>query len=112
MRYSLNVQATVNHLGFFTSYYIGWPGSCHDRRIFNESIIPQQHKTLIHDDYIIGDDGYKPCTPYLICPYPKPKPSEDRQRIFNKKLSKTRVVVEHAFGRLKSLLLLFFHINQ
>jgi hypothetical protein len=101
MKYSLNVQATVNHLSLFTSFYVGWPGSCHNRRIFCESFIFQQHKKLMHNDYIIGDDGYKPCTPYLICPYPKPKPSEDRKKIFNVKLSKTRVVVEHAFGHLK-----------
>jgi DDE superfamily endonuclease len=38
---------------------------------------------------------------YMICPYPKPKLSEDQKKRFNTRLSKTRVVIEHAFGHLK-----------
>lgn len=41
-RYLLNMQATTNYLGLFTIYYIGWPGSCYDRKLFNELLIPEQ----------------------------------------------------------------------
>ncbi|RUS22790.1 hypothetical protein BC937DRAFT_86870 [Endogone sp. FLAS-F59071] len=68
--------------------------------MFNELCISKlQANLFIGGDYLLGDDRYKPCTPYLICPYPKPPagPKND----FNKCLSKICIVVKYTFRCLK-----------
>ena len=48
---------------------------------------------------LIGDSGF-PLRPYLLTPVMHP--NYEAERIYNNKHSKTRVVVEKAFGHLKS----------
>ena len=34
---SINMQGACDHLGIFTDCYVGWPGSIHDARVYQNS---------------------------------------------------------------------------
>lgn len=108
------VQAVVNGRKLFIDVAAGFPGSLHDARVLRNSSIYQKAENgdilaagpmyLIGADeiqpYLVGDSAY-PLSPWLQKPYPEGTrdPGEIR---FNKELSSARVVVECAFGILKS----------
>ncbi|CAM4703579.1 unnamed protein product [Lepidochelys kempii] len=110
--FSIVLQALVDHKGRFTNINVGWQGKVHDARIFRNSGLFQklQEGTLFPDQKItIGDvempivilgDPVYPLTPWLMKPYTGSLDSS--QELFNYRLSKCRMVVECAFGRLKA----------
>ena len=113
--HSIVLQALVNHQYHFMNVYVGWPGSVHDARIFSNSevfakgtsktLLPNSVRTLAGVPVpvvIIGDPAY-PLLPWLIKPYPGTGLSAKIRKI-NARLSRARVVVECAFGRLKGRL--------
>ncbi|CAB5379692.1 unnamed protein product [Rhizophagus irregularis] len=78
----------------------GWPGSMHDARVYaNSDFFLNKAKYIEGDDYVLSDSAY-PISFFLITPFKNP--FNHRQRQFNFIHSKHRVVVEHAFGRLKA----------
>ncbi|XP_068742016.1 uncharacterized protein [Montipora capricornis] len=89
----------------------GYPGSVHDARIFRRSDLFRQISTgdimggtrVINNvnvrPYLIGDTAY-PLRPYLMTAYHSGRLTPPQQR-FNKVLTKLRVVVERAYGKLK-----------
>ena len=99
----------------FTDVAAGFPGSLHDARVLQNSSIYQKAKNgdvlaagpmyLIGADeiqpYLVGDSAY-PLSPWLQKPFPEGTrdPGEIR---FNKELSSALVLVESAFGIMKSL---------
>ena len=96
----------------FMNVYVGWPGSVHDACIFSNSevfakgtsktLLPNSVRTLAGVPVpvvIIGDPAY-PLLPWLIKPYPRTGLSA-KIRKFNARLSRARIVVQCAFGRLK-----------
>ena len=111
--YSMLVQAVVDHDYLFTDLNIGWPGSVHDARVLVHSelytkamsgdLLPSQYATdmcgVSVPPYIIGDAAY-PLKTWLMKPFPDRGLSEDR-RNYNYRISRARMVVENAFGRLK-----------
>nr|XP_048679537.1 uncharacterized protein LOC125623755 [Caretta caretta] len=110
--FSIVLQALVDHMGRFTNINVGWPGKVHDARIFRNSGLFQklQEGTLFPDQKItvgdvempiciLGDPAY-PLMPWLMKPYTGSLDSS--QELFNYRLSKCRMVVECAFGRLKA----------
>ncbi|CAM4607227.1 unnamed protein product [Lepidochelys kempii] len=110
--FSIVLQALVDHKGRFTNTNVGWPGKVHDTRIFRNSGLFQQlqegiyfpdQKITVGDVempiVILGDPAY-PLMPWLMKPYPGSLDSS--QELFNYRLSKCRMVVECAFGRLKA----------
>ena len=110
--YSIVLQALVDHQYRFLNVHIGWPGSVHDSRILTNSevfakgeagtLTPNSIRTLSGVPVpvvILGDPAY-PLLPWLIKPYPGVALSA-RKIKFNARLSRARVVVECAFGRLK-----------
>ncbi|XP_060583052.1 putative nuclease HARBI1, partial [Ruditapes philippinarum] len=97
-QHSINVQATCDHKGKFTSLNACWPGSCHDSHVFRMSSIGrhlQSHNQDPQNGYLLGDSGY-PCRPFLITPFLQPR-NENEER-FNKAHISTRNVVERVFG--------------
>uniref|UniRef100_A0A8C4Y9J3 DDE Tnp4 domain-containing protein n=1 Tax=Gopherus evgoodei TaxID=1825980 RepID=A0A8C4Y9J3_9SAUR len=110
--FSVVLQALVDHRGHFTDIYSGWPGKVHDARIFRNSALFRRlragtffpdHKITVGDVempiVILGDPAY-PLMPWLMKPYTG-KLDRSKER-FNYGLSRCRMTVERAFGRLKA----------
>ena len=113
--YSMVVQAVVDHDYLFRDICVGWPGSVHDARIFVNSSI---YKRITEDKLIestgfrtilgqhitpciIGDSAY-PMQTWLLKPFSHSTSLNSQQKYFNYRLSRARIVVENAFGRLKA----------
>ena len=107
------MQGMVDHLYRFTDVYIGWPGRVHDARVFgnstlyhkgmNGSLFPEWKKTIAQEEIplvVLGDPAY-PLLPWVMKPYVDNGHLSRDQRRFNYRLSRARVVVEDAYGRLK-----------
>ncbi len=112
--HSILMQGTVNHLGHFVDVYIGWPGRVHDARVFTNStlyrkgqegvLLPPWVEHLGGGDIplvILGDPAY-PLLSWLMKAFPDNGRLTPQQKLFNYRLSRARVVVEHAYGRLKA----------
>ena len=111
--HSILMQGVVNHLGQFTNVYIGWPGRIHDARVFGNStlfqkgqdgsLFPDWKETIAGKHVplvILGDPAY-PLLPWLMKAFPDNGHLSRQQRHFNYRLSSARVIIEHAYGRLK-----------
>uniref|UniRef100_A0A8C3HMN3 DDE Tnp4 domain-containing protein n=1 Tax=Chrysemys picta bellii TaxID=8478 RepID=A0A8C3HMN3_CHRPI len=109
--FSMVLQALMDHKGRFTNINVGWPGRVHDARVFrNTNLFKQLQQGIYFPDQkitigdfemptaVLGDPAY-PLMPWLIKPYTGSLDSS--QELFNYRLSKCRMVVECAFGRLK-----------
>ncbi|CAG8710521.1 691_t:CDS:1, partial [Dentiscutata heterogama] len=102
-RYAIHLQAVVDHKGIFINYDLGYPASVHDAKVFrNSSLYRCRNQLFEGNDYVLADSAY-PISLNIIPSFKNPSgPDKDRQNLFNKKHSKSRVVVEQAFGRLKN----------
>ncbi|XP_065414155.1 uncharacterized protein LOC135973716 [Chrysemys picta bellii] len=109
--FSMLLQALVDHKGRFTNINVGWLGKERDARVFRNSglfqkleegtFFPDQKITIGDVEMpivILGDPAY-PLMPWFMKPYTGSLDSS--QDLFNYMLSKCRMVVECAFGRLK-----------
>ena len=107
------MQAVADHRYCFTNIYIGWPGSVHDARVFKNSDLYRkgQNRSLDRTTgktingvkvplVVLGDPAY-PLLPWLMKPYTNNRRLTPAARTFNYRLSRARIVVENAFGRLK-----------
>lgn len=110
--YSIILQGVVDHRLRFWDINVGWPGRVHDARVFSNSTLFEcgQSGTLFPNAterfgevdvpiVILGDAAY-PLLPWLIKPY-TPNNITPAQAAFNYHLSRARMTVERAFGRLK-----------
>ena len=98
--YSIQCQGIVDYRGIFISYDIGWPGSVHDAKVYkNSSFYKLKNELIIDDDYLFKNLAYL-IFPFLITPFHLS--SNKQQKNFNYTHLLYRVVVKHAFGRLKS----------
>ena len=111
--YSIILQAVVDSEYLFQDICIGWPGSVHDARVLKNSGI---YKRLKNDRnlsessvslegveipyFLIGDSAY-PLKSFLLKPFTHSTSLSESQKTFNYRLSRARIVVENAFGRLK-----------
>ena len=111
--YSVLMQALVDFRGIFMDINIGWPGKVHDARVFsNSSLFKKANSgTLLSNRpqliggvqvplIILGDPAY-PLLPWLMKPYLDNSSTTSKERLFNYRQSRSRMVVENAFGRLK-----------
>ena len=111
--YSVLMQAVVDFRGLFMDINIGWPGKVHDARVFaNLSLyLTGSNGILLHNWtrcisgvdiplLILGDPAYPPL-PWLMKPYLENASTTAKERNYNYRQSRARMVVENAFGRLK-----------
>ena len=111
--HSILMQGMVDHLGRFTDIYIGWPGRVHDARVFvnsslylrgeNGTLLPDWKQTIGGQEVplvVLGDPAY-PLLSWLMKAFPDNGSLTAQQKTYNYRLSRARVVVEHAYGRLK-----------
>ena len=111
--HSIIMQGMVDNRGHFTEVYIGWPGRVHDARVFVNSslfkrgqdgtLFPDWKETICNKEIpllVLGDPAY-PLLSWLMKAFPDNGSLSRQQKTFNYRLSKARVVVEHAYGRLK-----------
>ncbi|XP_057681077.1 uncharacterized protein LOC130909040 [Corythoichthys intestinalis] len=111
--YSIVLQAVVDGRGLIWNAYTGQPGSLHDARVLRLSalwelaergrVFSQEYMSVGGQNvgyYIIGDAAY-PLKSWLMKPFADTGALTKEEQTFNVKTSRARVVVEHAFGRLK-----------
>lgn len=111
--HSIILQGTVDSQGKFIDINVGWPGRVHDARVFSNSslydrgqnnrLFPSDTVRIANEDVpivILGDPAY-PLLPWLMKAFPDNGHLTTQQKHYNYCLSKTRVIVEHAYGRLK-----------
>ncbi|XP_017475959.1 PREDICTED: putative nuclease HARBI1 isoform X1 [Rhagoletis zephyria] len=112
--YSIVLLALVDARCRFIYVSSGSPGRCNDSQIFQTSSLKQQldecvllselKKTISDVDvpvFIIGDSAFR-LSDKLMKPYPFHISQSRQQKLFNYRLSKSRRVVENAFGHLKA----------
>lgn len=86
----------------FLDWYGGWAGSVHDASIFKNSSIHHRFLSGEFEGYrLLGDAAY-PLMTWLLTPYEKTLNQSEREAAFNYWHSSARMVVERAFGVLKS----------
>lgn len=111
--HSLIAQAVVDSRKRFLDLFVGMPGSTNDSRTLRKSgLYGNVLQRRILDDatgvmhegfspYLIGDKGY-PLLNWLMVPHKLDgQPLTVSQKLYNKRLSRGRAVVENAFGIMK-----------
>nr|XP_034322684.1 putative nuclease HARBI1 [Crassostrea gigas] len=97
--HSINVQAIVDADMKFLSIVSKWPGSTHDAFVWANSSIARRFESGQVDGWLLGDSGY-PLRPWLLTPVNRPSCRGEER--YNRSHRRSRVVVEQAFGVLKS----------
>lgn len=111
--HSIILQAVVNDRYAFTDLCVGWPGSVHDARVFaNSSLYHRGEEGVLFGGAtveirrdtkplaLLGGHAY-PLRPWLMKGYIDNGHLSEEQQRFNYYLSRSRMTVENAFGRLK-----------
>ena len=111
--YSMVMQAVCDHRYRFYDIECGWPGKVHDARVLRNSKIfedgeagrlfpnrPERIGTVDVNICLIGDPAY-PLLSWIMKAYPVHVVTTPAQRHFNYRLSRARMCIENAFGRLK-----------
>ena len=110
----INVQALCDYRHCFLDAVVKWPGSVHDSRIFlhpivnnmlKSEVVAKCEKIIVNGKisvpvFILKDPAY-PLLSFVMKDYPK-RGKDDRENSFGYKLSSETIVIENAFGRLKS----------
>ncbi|XP_049301832.1 uncharacterized protein LOC125775362 [Bactrocera dorsalis] len=112
--YSTVLMALVDAKYRFTYINVGSPGRCNDSQIYETSSLKKEMDScpLLSEMsreisgvnvpvFIIGDSAFR-FSKQLIKPYPFSVNQNNGEKVFNYSLSKTRRVVENAFGHLKA----------
>ncbi|XP_055845403.1 uncharacterized protein LOC129911591 [Episyrphus balteatus] len=111
--YSTVLLAVVDYRYRFLYISVGSPGRCNDSSIFENSSLKVHHQDPILKAMsknlcdvnvpvvLIGDSAFR-FSDILMKPYPYSTSLTPRQKNFNFHLSKSRRVVENAFGHLKA----------
>jgi len=84
-------------------YLAGYPGSCHDNRVYNNTGFVKNPKEYFSEmEYNMGDSAFSN-SPFMVSSYRKAKGEllEADHEKFNTKLAKLRIRSEHCIGILK-----------
>jgi len=102
-RYAIQIQAICDNDRLIRSIFVGYPGSVHDARIYDNSEIGTNPRYFLSNgQWIAGDSAYRN-SEYMITPFRNNATtgtSQERRR-FNKYFSSFRVKIECCFGILK-----------
>ena len=112
--HSIILQGFVDGRYLFRDIFVGWTGKSHDSRVFKNSslYLECRQKSFLPNDFsrniagkqtsplILGDSAYS-LEEWLMKPYSDCGNLSREKKSFNFSLSRSRVVVENAFGRLK-----------
>lgn len=105
-QHSVILQGICTAEKIFTDISAGYPGSMHDARVIRNSGIfskaTSDQSCIFHNGqyHLVGDSAY-PLLPWLMVPHKDFGALTNCEKRYNKKLSKTRVVIENTFGLLK-----------
>ncbi|CAI5463224.1 unnamed protein product [Closterium sp. Yama58-4] len=102
--FSIIAQLICDCSGYIYDFYVGWPGSVNDARVFQHS--PARHKIELGGlyDFVIVSDAAYGLRDYIHTPY-RALPGRglpDEQRVWNLQQSRARMIIEQVNGRLKS----------
>lgn len=103
--HSIVLQGVCDGRQKFLDIFAGYPGSCNDAKVWNESPMGRslaEGSINLGTYHLLGDKAY-PLKTYLLTPYRDNGNLTARHRQFNTILSSTRVVIEQAYGRLKGM---------
>ncbi|KAK2701385.1 hypothetical protein QYM36_019952 [Artemia franciscana] len=107
--YSMVLQGICSPDKKLLDIFVWYPGSAHDARIYRNSGISEKadmntSDIFLSDSYhVLGDSAYS-ISEFLLTPFKEPVQGSlsGYQTSYNKKYSKTRIVIQHAFGLLKA----------
>lgn len=97
--HAMNIQVVTDTSLRFTNLVCKWPGSTHDAFMFSNSALKTNKETGV-DGWLQGDSTYA-LRSYMMTQ--KANPSSQAEKNYNSAYSKSRVVVERAFGVCKSI---------
>ena len=105
---SLVLQACCDHNMKFTDCFIGYPGSVHDARVFENSDLHERTSSdtismVSNGLYIVADSAYK-LEPYMMTPFKDNGCLTKVQKKYNFVQPSTRNVIERAFRHAKRTL--------
>lgn len=106
--FSILLQAVVDADMKFTNCYAGDPGRMHDTRCLRRSLLYARaerdvNRVFPHGTFLLGDKGYIGYGHrWIVTPFKDNQIVDPDQTDFNRRVSKTRVKVECAFGILKA----------
>ncbi|XP_077552785.1 uncharacterized protein LOC144167380 [Haemaphysalis longicornis] len=111
--YSMILLALVDHRYRFRFVNVGSPGRCHDSFVYQRSHLARHVNGPLFQTPVANISGTAvpplilcdqafPLTPNLIKPFSHRSQLDDGQRRFNYELSRSRRIVENAFGRMKA----------
>nr|XP_018913753.1 PREDICTED: putative nuclease HARBI1 [Bemisia tabaci] len=116
--HSVLAQIVCTHDFEIIDLFCGFPGSCHDARMWAESPLCQRLQEhpgqLLPDDaHILADSAY-PITTRTLTPFKNDGHLTPEQKYFNTVGSSSRVVVEQTIGKVKCRFrrLRYLHINN
>ena len=112
--YSIILQGLVDSSGQFIGITVGWPGRVHDARVFANSSLYRKGQTgHLHPAsmsrkingidiplLVLADAAY-PLLPWVMKPFTDNGTLSAERFHYTYRLSRARMIVENAFGRLK-----------
>lgn len=112
-RHSMILLALVDHRYRFRFVNVGSPGRCHDAYVYQRSQLATAVEGPLFraplavisgtavPPLILCDQAF-PLTPNLVKPFPHRGQLSEEQKTYNYHLSRSRRIVENAFGRMKA----------
>ncbi len=102
-RHTLKTQIVVRPGGDIVDVSHTVPGSQHDKSLYDDSRVAD---CLASDEAMMGDSGYQGMQHdhLSVLPHKKPRGGQltDEQKVFNRRVSKARVVVENTICQIKT----------
>ncbi|CAI5483355.1 unnamed protein product [Closterium sp. Yama58-4] len=101
--FSIILQIICDSAGYIWDFFAGWPGSVNDARVFNNSPAHARIEAGDLHDYVIVSDAAYGLHSYTYTPFRATpgRPLPSAMHVWNLQQSRTRMVVEQVFGRLK-----------